>query len=570
MENLQQRRQKGGHYRLDANRFIDPENNVMRHRFFVTAFIVGLAAAGPSPARAQYACTGVSEASNTTLSSVVVAAGLSQPLFVTAPPGDAGRLFIVERTGSIKIHKRGQAPTTLSTFLDIAAKVDSTSDSEMGLLGLAFDPDYATSRFFWVNYTETVLSQIFTVVARYTASGADPDVADPASEMRVLRFAQPETNHNGGMLAFGADGFLYVFTGDGGGGGDAHGACGNGQNRSVLLGKILRLDVRGVDPGSTLPDCGLPVATYRVPATNPFRDGPGIGSCDEIWAYGLRNPWRSSFDAATGDLYVADVGQRCWEEVNWVAGGSAGGENYGWRQMEGLHCYNPSQLFTCNPSGATCAGSPPCNDASIKRPVVNYQHSASGECAVTGGYAYRGCRMPNYRGTYFYGDYCVGFVKTFLMSGGAATNPQDVTGQVDPGNTLSGGLSSFGVDAQGELYALQLGGFVRKIVPPFADLEVSGRGAADALRLSKTGDWTWEDVVLATDVPVSVYRVYRGSVGGAYTCVFKATIPKWPAGGDATIPGSGQLFAYVVAAVDGAGVETKTGTTGTFNATTCP
>ena len=541
----------------------------MNHRLIV-ALIVVFAAAVPSSARAQYACAGVSETANTTLSSVVVASGLSQSLFVTAPPGDAGRIFIIERAGTIKIHKHGQPSGTLSTFLDITAKVESANGGEVGLLGLAFDPDYATTRSFWVNYTETVAGLIFTVVARYTTSVGDPDVADAASESRVLRFLQPENNHNGGMLAFAADGFLYVFTGDGGGGGDAHGACGNGQNRQVLLGKILRLDVRGIDPASTLPDCGLAGATYRVPAANPFRDGPGIGSCDEIWAYGLRNPWRPSFDALTGDLYVADVGQNCWEEVNWVPGTSVGGENYGWRQMEGLHCYNPSQTFTCNPSGATCAGSPPCNDISITRPVLNYPQSGLTECAVTGGYAYRGCRMANYRGTYFYGDYCAAFVKTFRMSGGIATNPQTVTAQVDPMGWLTSGLSSFGVDGLGELYAVALGGLVMKLVPPFGDLEVSARRAADALILDKTGDWTWENLFLATDVPVSFYRVYRGSVGGAYTCVFKATTPKWPSGGDAQNPASGQLFAYVVRAVDGAGVETAAGTTGTFNAGTCP
>jgi hypothetical protein len=370
------------------------------------------------------------------------------------------------------------------------------------------------------------------------------------------------------MLAFADDGFLYVFSGDGGGGGDAHGACGNAQNRSVLLGKILRIDVRGVDPGSTLPDCGLAGATYRVPATNPFRDGPGIGSCDEIWAYGLRNPWRSSFDALTGDLYVGDVGENCWEEISWVAGTSGGGENYGWRQMEGLNCYNPNQTGTCTPVGATCAGSPPCNDPGITLPVVAFGHNT--ECAVTGGYAYRGCRMPNYRGTYFYGDYCAGFVKSFRMSGGVAVNPQDVTGQVDPGGTLRFNFSSFGVDAQGEIYTVGLNGSVRKVVPPFPDLEVSAEGAAVMLRMDKTGDWTWEDMFLATDVPVSFYRVYRGSVNGAYSCVFKATTPRWSLGGDATNPAGGQLFAYVVSAVNASGVESKRGTTGTFNAGTCP
>jgi glucose/arabinose dehydrogenase len=538
------------------------------HRLAVA--LVALVAAAVSPSlRAQYNCTGISEAPNNTLSSVIVANGLNQPVFVTAAPGDTSRIFIVERLGSIKIHTRGQAPTTVKTFLDITSKIDSTGQ-EMGLLGMVFDPDYASTRNFWVNYTESVLGQRYTVVARYTTSLANPDIADPASESRVLRFAQPEENHNGGMLVFGPDGFLYVFTGDGGGAGDAHGTCGNGENRQVLLGKILRLDVRGVDPGSTLPDCGLPGATYRVPTTNPFRDGPGLGSCDEIWAYGLRNPWRPSFDALNGDLYVADVGETCWEEINWVPASSAGGENYGWRQMEGLQCFNPGQPFNCNSVGVLCAGSPACNDPSIKLPVVNYQHTGAGECAVTGGYAYRGCRMPNYEGTYFYGDYCTGVVKTFRMSGGAATNPQTVTGQVDPSGWLTSGFSSFGVDAQGELYAMSLGGTVLKLVPPFGALEVSGTGAADALRLSKTGSWTWENLFLATEVPVSVYRVYRGSVNGAYSCVFKSTTPAWPAGGDPVNPAGGQLFAYVVRAVNAGNVETAAGTTGTFNSGTCP
>jgi hypothetical protein len=327
--------------------------------------------------------------------------------------------------------------------------------------------------------------------------------------------------------------------------------------------------VRGIEPGSTPPDCGLSGATYGVPPSNPFSDGPGTGSCDEIWADGVRNPWRSSFDALTGDLYVADVGEMCWEEVNWVAATSAGGENYGWRQMEGFQCYNPNQTSTCTPAGAVCGGSPPCNDASIRLPVINYSH-ASGGCAVTGGYVYRGCRMPTYRGRYFYGDFCTGLVNSFVMSGGSATSPQDVSSQVDPGGTLAFNLSSFGVDGQGEIYAVSLAGSVRKFVPPFASLEVSGVGAAARFRLDKTGDWTWEDLFAATDVPVSFYRVYRGSIGGAYACVFKATTPKWPAGGDPINPAAGQLFTYVVSAVNGAGVESIRGTTGTFNTATCP
>ena len=184
--------------------------------------------------------------------------------------------------------------------------------------------------------------------------------------------------------------------------------------------------------------------------------------------------------------------------------------------MEGLQCFNPAQPFNCNATGVVCAGSPRCNDRSLTRPVVNYPALGRGRCSVTGGYAYRGCRMPNYRGTYFYGDYCAAFVKTFVMSGGVATTPQTVTAQVDPSGWLTSGLSSFGVDARGECLRWRSAEPCWKFVPPFGNLEVSGRGAAAALRLNKTGDWTWENLFLATEVPVSLYRVYRGSVNGAY------------------------------------------------------
>ena len=525
------------------------------------------AVATSSGARAQYACNGVSEVKNQTFTSVVVASGLTQPDFLTSPPGDTNRIFILQRGGVIQIHKRGQPTATLTKFLDITSKVNSTQSNEMGLLGLAFDPDYATTRTFWIYYSEFVSSQVYSVIARYQTTAGNPDQADAASEVRVLRIAKPESNHNGGMLAFGPDGFLYVFTGDGGGGGDAHGTCGNGQDRTVLLAKVLRLDVRGIDPASTLPDCGAAGANYRVPSSNPFNDGVGVGLCDEIWAYGVRNPWRSTFDAVTGDLYIADVGQSCWEEVNWAPAGSSG-QNYGWRQMEGVQCYN-SAAGSCTPPGAVCGTSPACQDASLTLPVTTYSHAA-GACSITGGYAYRGCRMPNYRGTYFYGDYCAGFVKTLYMLGGVAVNAQDITSQVAPGSLLAGNLSSFGVDGQGELFALALNGFAYKIVPTMPDLEVSARGAADMLRLDKTGDWTWENLFLATEVPISFYRVYRGTPGGAYSCVFKTTGPSWPAGGDPAGPAPDQLFAYIVTAVNATGSETKTGTTGTFNAATCP
>jgi glucose/arabinose dehydrogenase len=518
-------------------------------------------------ARAQYDCAGVSPTANTTLSGVAVATGLVQPLYVTSPPGDTGRIFIVERAGRIRIHKRGQPATTLTTFLDITSKVASSPSSEMGLLSVAFDPSYSSTGLFWVDYTETVSGQIYTVVARYAVGGANPDAADPASEMRVLRFLQAGSSHNGGLLTFGPDGFLYVFSGDGGG--DLNTTCGTSQDRTLLLGKILRIDVRGVDPAATAPDCGLAGATYGVPSTNPFRDGPGTGMCDEIWSYGFRNPWRASFDAGNGDLYIADVGQSCWEEIDWVPAGAGGGQNLGWRVMEGGHCYNPNQSGTCDPAGFICGGVPACNDPSLTQPVYQYDHS-QGACAITGGYVYRGCRMTGFHGTYFFGDYCAGFVKTLTMAGGALTGPQDVTSQVDPGGTLSGALSSFGVDAQGEEYAVSLNGSVRKIVPPFADLEVSATGAAAPFLLSKTGDWTWEDLFLASEEPVSFYRVYRGAPGGAYNCIFKATTPKWALGGDAASPGPGQLFAYVVTAVNASGAESRTGASGTFNGSTCP
>jgi len=511
-------------------------------------------------------CLGVSTTANATLTSVTVATGLSSPLLVTAPPADTKRIFIVEKAGRIRIHPRGTSPATLSTFLDISSLVDDLG-FEMGLLGLAFDPGYASTLHFWVNYTETVLSQRYTVVSRFTTSATDPDVALPGSEVRVLRFPQPEENHNGGMLAFGPDGFLYVFTGDGGGGGDVHGTCGNGQNKATLLGKILRIDVRGIDPDPGAPDCGGPSAIYGVPASNPFSDGPG-GSCDEVWAYGLRNPWRSSFDKLTGDLYVADVGEVCWEEVNFVAGGTGSARNYGWRQMEGSHCFNVNDQAQCNPVGAICAGSPPCNDPSLVRPVVEFSHGEG--CAIIGGYAYRGCRMSSWQGRYFYGDFCPGFVKTFTMAGGVPTSQQDVTAQVDPTGILPGGFGSFGADAQGEIYVMSLGGTVLKIVPPFADLEVSAPGAANRLVLSRNGDWTWENLTSATDVPVSYYRVYRGTPGGSFACVRKALTPSWPAPGDPASPPAGQLYAYVVTAVNGLGQETVRGAVGTFNASTCP
>ncbi len=501
-------------------------------------------------------CSGVTPAANTALKTVPVVTGLTgRPLLIASPPGDRDRLFIVEQDGFVRLKKRGDAPGTVSTFLDISAKVQATpSLDEMGLLGLAFDPDYAASGIFYVDYTEGPLNgPWFTVVARYVVSVSDPDVADPNSEQRLLRFQQPQSNHKGGELQFGPDGYLYISTGDGGGGGDQHGTCGNGQSTATLLGKLLRVDVRGVAPASLPPDCGG-AAAYRVPADNPLASGIG-GDCDEIWAFGLRNPWRSSFDAANGDLYIADVGQNCWEELDYAPGGDRGGENYGWRMMEGNHCYNNATPGNCNPNPATCSGVPPCNDPRFTDPVAEYDHSAG--CAVTGGYVYRGCLMPGFAGVYFYGDYCSGFIRSLRMSGGVAIDPRDWTTQLDPGNTLLNSLTSFGVDAQGEIYIANRQGSVLRILPPFPDLEVSGRGTASPLLLSQ-GDWSWEDLSFVTMHPVASYRVYRGVPGGTFQCIFTTPVPRWT-GGDPATPATGSLYAYVVTAVSPDGQETLDG-----------
>ncbi len=539
----------------------------------VVFVVVAFAPAG-SPALAVGVCDGISAVSNTALDSVLVAGGLTQrPLYVTAPPGDTDRIFIVEQNGYIRVRHRGAAANAWTTFLDIDAKVNSASGDEMGLLGLAFDPDYANNGFFYVNYTEgALLGPWFSVVARYRVSAANPDVADAASEVRLMRYSQPQTNHNGGQLLFGPDGYLYIWTGDGGGANDNHGTCGNGQSLTTVLGKILRIDPSGAASGS--PDCsGLAGPAYSVPADNPFRDGPA-GNCDEIWAYGLRNPWRDSFDRATGDLYVADVGQQCWEEVNFVPAGTGGGRNYAWRKMEGNHCFDPANASNCNPPGVSCGSTPPCNDASFTDPIFEYCHSAAvcslTGCSITGGYAYRGCRMTEMQGKYFYGDYCAGFIRSFEVVGGTATDHQSWTTQLDPDGSLANGLTSFGEDAQGELYFTDRSGEVFKIVPPFGDLEASAPGAAFFLLNKAPVAWTWEDVHRTTEHPVSFYRVYRGTPNGSFDCVHKATVPEWASGGDPATPAEGQLFAYVVTAVNPSGTETETGHPGTFDPATCP
>jgi len=532
----------------------------------VLALLAVLGAA--ASADAQDVCSGTAPVPNAQLASFPVVTGLTgRPLLVTAPPGDRDRLFIVEQNGLIRIHRRGDPTATVGTFLDITDRVQAASSlNEMGLLGLAFDPDYDTSGIFYVNYTEgTINGPWSTVVSRFSVVPGAPDTADPDSEERLLVFPQPQSNHNGGQLFFGADGFLYIATGDGGGGGDQHGTCGNGQSRTTLLGKMLRLDVAGIDPTSLPPDCGGAGAGYRVPSGNPFA-AIGASACGEIWIDGLRNPWRSAFDPANGDLYIADVGQDCWEEVDVLSPAAQPGANLGWRSMEGLHCFS-SGSGNCNPSAVACSGVPTCGDPSLLLPVLEYSHSQG--CSITGGAVYRGCQLPDWAGIYFYGDFCSGFIRSFRFSGGAVLEATDRTAALDPGATLGNSLTSFGQDAQGELYIVDRDGIVRRIGPRFVDLEVSAPGEAAPLLLGPQS-WTWGDLAFASMRPVSFYRVWRGAPGGVFHCRFTSASPQWP-GGDPDTPPVGGLFAYVVTAVDASGAETRPGIAATsFLRDACP
>ena len=362
-------------------------------------------------------------AGSAAIRAVLVASGLSQPVDLAAPPGDTTRLFLVEKTGTIRIWKDGSVLPR--PFLDISHRVSGAS--EQGLLGIAFHPQYAANGRFYVDYTD---GSGDTRVVEFLLSG-DPDSAS-GTERQILQVKQPYSNHNGGQIAFGPDGYLYVGLGDGGSGGDPGGRA---QNPAELLGKMLRLDVDAPDPGAG--------TEYSIPADNPFRGRTGYRP--EIWALGLRNPWRYSFDATTGDLYIADVGQNLWEEVDFEPAGS-GGRNYGWNVMEGTHCY----------------GAASCDTAGLTPPVVEYGHGA--ECSVTGGYVYRGRAIPALDGMYFYGDYCSGIVRSFRILNGAAVDAQDWTGTLRrvSGGTMSS-LTSFGRDAHGELYLLLQGGEVYRI-----------------------------------------------------------------------------------------------------------
>jgi glucose/arabinose dehydrogenase len=343
--------------------------------------------------------------------------GLAAPLYLTHAGDGSGRIFIVEKAGRILIAEGGQLAA--EPFLDITERVGSSS-SEQGLLGLAFAPDYAAGGRFYVNYTDRNGN---TVIARYRVTD-DPDRGDPASEEILLTVAQPAPNHNGGMIAFGPDGYLWVGMGDGGGANDRFGTA---QNPAELLGKMLRLDV-STEQG------------YAIPPDNPWvaADWNGQEMVDEAWSLGMRNPWRFSFDRATQDLWIADVGQNAYEEVNWIAAGTPSGLNFGWPMMESLHCRVGE-----------------CDTSSLVLPVAEYSHEG-GHCSITGGYVYRGSAAPALTGAYFYGDYCSGVMWAAAPDGAGGWTVAQV---------LESGLniSSFGEDESGEVYVVSLGGTIARL-----------------------------------------------------------------------------------------------------------
>ncbi len=342
----------------------------------------------------------------------VVADGFSSPLYLTAPPGDP-RLFVVEQGGRIWILENGNRRPI--PFLDVSSSI--TSGGERGLLSVAFHPQYSSNGFFFVDYTDVSGN---TLIVRFSVS-PDPSIADPASAKQIMKIDQPFANHNGGLVLFGPDGKLYIGMGDGGSGGDP---LGNGQNRATLLGDLLRIDVDGGDP-------------YSIPPDNPFVGMAGLRG--EIWAWGLRNPWRFSFDEEAGLLYIADVGQNAWEEID-VADSRTAGLNYGWNIMEGSHSYS----------------SPPGTFTGLTLPVLEYSHAEG--CSVTGGYVYRGNKVPALTGMYLYADYCKGWIQSFEYERGKAVSRRVWnTGSI-------GHVLSFGQDSEGELYVLSDNGRVYEII----------------------------------------------------------------------------------------------------------
>jgi len=420
----------------------------------------------------------------------VVKTGFSSPLFVTSPPGDFDRLFVVEQTGRIKIIKNDLVLPV--PFLNVDPLTNG--GGERGLLGLAFHPDYSSNGRFFINYTDLSGN---TKVAEYGVSG-DPDVASPGLVQFIFETNQPFSNHNGGCIAFGSDGMLYIGMGDGG---SANDPANRSQNPLNNHGKMHRLDV----------DLAAPF----IPGDNPFVGD--ASTLDSIWALGLRNPWRFSFDQANGDLYIADVGQFAREEVNYVTS-DPGGLNYGWRCMEGNNCTGLS--------GCTC------NAASLTDPVQTYGHGSG--CSITGGFVYRGTDIPGLEGTYFYGDYCSSTIWSFRMVGGSVTEFTNRTAELEPdGPQTINNITSFGQDAAGNVYIVDpSGGEVYKIVGDcnvanYCTAAVNSSGAAGAMSSGGTPSVGANNfTLLSRNLPPNVFGIYfygntqiQAPFGDGFRCV---------------------------------------------------
>jgi glucose/arabinose dehydrogenase len=370
-------------------------------------------ATASSSGRGNAASTGPFDPKGLKVGFDTVVDGLDSPLAIANAGDGSKRLFVAEQGGRIRIVKDGKLQD--GSFLDVGGEI--TTGGERGLLGFAFHPGYPTDPRVFVDYTD---AHGDTQVSSFTVDPSDPDRLDPSSEVKILFVKQPYANHNGGALAFGPDGMLYISLGDGGSGGDPQG---NGQSLQALLGKILRIDVDRTANGRP----------YAIPPDNPFAGG-GSGARQEIWLVGLRNPWRMSFDRATGDLWIGDVGQNAWEEIDVVRAGAAGGINFGWNAMEGRHCFQPS-------TG--------CENAAYTLPVTEYGHDQG--CTVIGGYVDRGTSQPALAGGYLFADYCSGRVWAIDPTKDSVETPTVVA-------ETSHSFSAFGEDEAGELYATDIGG----------------------------------------------------------------------------------------------------------------
>ncbi|MEA3338173.1 MAG: PQQ-dependent sugar dehydrogenase [Chloroflexota bacterium] len=455
--------------------------------------VIGLALVLPAPVLAQGEPGKLQLGPTDTISLTLVADNLSRPVDITAAPGDRSRLFVVEKPGRVRIVTiQGGTYTLLpAPFLDITSIVNA-SGNEQGLLGIAFHPDYDSNGYFFVNYT-AVSPSGDTVVARYSVSQENANLADPNSATILMTIDQPYSNHNGGQLKFGPDGYLYIGTGDGGSGGDP---LDNAQDPAELLGKMLRIDV----------DSGTP---YGIPPDNPFI---GVaGAQEEIWALGLRNPWRFSFDRLTGDQWIGDVGQGQWEEIDLEPAGSSGGYNWGWRCYEGNHVYN----------SAGCG-----EESDYDFPVYEYSHSEG--LAITGGFVFRGSPNSAYFGDYFFCDYYFDFFESQLRTlqhNGLGWVRVNHTVQAPAGRSLTR-PTSFGEDAMGDLYiADDSGGEIFKLeLRPATcvsgNYDVNGDGGQDVIDIQLVAeDWLRSDFVPDFDVDCSgaVDVIDIQLVAGAWT-----------------------------------------------------